>query len=70
MHNQLVNRKVKFYIGDTRDKRSVNGAMKGEDYNFSAAAIKQVPSCEFFSNCRQCVQMILGPKMYWIHPLI
>jgi len=48
MRHQLQNPKVKFYIGDVRDKRSVDGVMKGVDYVFSAAALKQVPSCEFF----------------------
>ena len=41
-------RKVKFYIGDVRDPRSVADAMPGVDYIFHAAALKQVPSCEFF----------------------
>ena len=40
--------KVKFYIGDVRDPRSVKDAMPGVDYIFHAAALKQVPSCEFF----------------------
>ncbi len=40
--------KVKFYIGDVRDIESVNTAMRGVDYVFHAAALKQVPSCEFF----------------------
>lgn len=40
--------KVKFYIGDVRDYRSVADAMPGVDYIFHAAALKQVPSCEFF----------------------
>ena len=40
--------KVKFYIGDVRDFRSVKDAMPGVDYIFHAAALKQVPSCEFF----------------------
>ena len=48
MRHQLQNEKVKFYIGDVRDKRSVDGAMYGVDYVFHAAALKQVPSCEFF----------------------
>lgn len=48
MRHALQNPKVKFYIGDVRDKRSVDGAMKGVDYIFHAAALKQVPSCEFF----------------------
>lgn len=48
MRHALQNPKVKFYIGDVRDKRSVDGAMSGVDYVFHAAALKQVPSCEFF----------------------
>ncbi len=40
--------KVKFYVGDVRDPRSVADAMPGVDYIFHAAALKQVPSCEFF----------------------
>ena len=40
--------KIKFYIGDVRDLESVKGAMHGVDYIFHAAALKQVPSCEFF----------------------
>lgn len=48
MRHHLQSNKVKFYIGDVRDKRSVDGAMSGVDYIFHAAALKQVPSCEFF----------------------
>ena len=48
MRPHLQNPKVKFYIGDVRDKRSVDGVMNGVDYIFHAAALKQVPSCEFF----------------------
>lgn len=48
MRHQLQNSKVKFYIGDVRDRRSVDGVMQGVDYIFHAAALKQVPSCEFF----------------------
>jgi len=48
MRHRLNNSKVKFYIGDVRDKRSVDGAMRGVDFIFHAAALKQVPSCEFF----------------------
>ena len=40
--------KIKFYIGDVRDLASVKNAMHGVDYIFHAAALKQVPSCEFF----------------------
>ncbi len=48
MRHELQSSKVKFYIGDVRDKRSVDIAMRGVDYVFHAAALKQVPSCEFF----------------------
>lgn len=48
MRHRLQNPKVKFYIGDVRDKRSVDNVMTGVDYVFQAAALKQVPSCEFF----------------------
>ena len=48
MRHQLQNPKVKFYIGNVRNKTSVDVAMRGVDYVFSAAALKQVPSCEFF----------------------
>jgi len=48
LRKKLNNPKVKFYIGDVRDQRSVETAVKGVDYIFHAAALKQVPSCEFF----------------------
>lgn len=48
LRKQLNNQKVKFYIGDVRDPMSVSNVMTGVDYVFHAAALKQVPSCEFF----------------------
>lgn len=48
MRIALRNDKVKFYIGDVRDLDSLNHAMVGVDYVFHAAALKQVPSCEFY----------------------
>ncbi|MCO5935986.1 polysaccharide biosynthesis protein [Mucilaginibacter sp. RB4R14] len=48
MRNQLNNPKLKFYIGDVRDYNSIEKAVHGVDYIFHAAALKQVPSCEFF----------------------
>jgi len=48
MRHLYQNPKIKFYIGDVRDRRSVDGAMKEVDFIFHAAALKQVPSCEFF----------------------
>ena len=48
MRNQLKSDKLKFYIGDVRDYASIERAMRGVDFVFHAAALKQVPSCEFF----------------------
>lgn len=47
MRKRYANPKIKFYIGDVRDMRSIAVAMRGVDYVFHAAALKQVPSCEF-----------------------
>ncbi len=47
MRKAYGNPKLKFYIGDVRDERSVAAVMRGVDYVFHAAALKQVPSCEF-----------------------
>lgn len=48
MRLQYKNEKLKFYIGDTRDINSLQDAMRGVDFVFHAAALKQVPSCEFY----------------------
>lgn len=48
MRVALADPKIKFYIGDVRDRASVDNAMRSVDYVFHAAALKQVPSCEFF----------------------
>jgi UDP-glucose 4-epimerase len=48
MRASLKNEKVKFYIGDVRNYDSIDDAMKGVDFVFHAAALKQVPSCEFY----------------------
>lgn len=48
MRKKYNNDKLKFYIGDTRSFESIDNAMKGVDYVFQAAALKQVPTCEFF----------------------
>lgn len=48
MRKRYNNAKIKFYLGDVRDLSSVETAVKGVDYIFHAAALKQVPSCEFF----------------------
>jgi UDP-N-acetylglucosamine 4,6-dehydratase len=48
MRKTFNNDKLKFYIGDVRDPQSISAAMRGVDYVFHAAALKQVPSCEFY----------------------
>lgn len=48
MRRRYQNTKIKFYIGDVRNRQSIMNAMNGVDYVFHAAALKQVPSCEFF----------------------
>jgi len=48
MRRFYQNPKIKYYIGDTRNQKSVEQAMQGVDMVFHAAALKQVPSCEFF----------------------
>jgi UDP-glucose 4-epimerase len=48
MRQFYQNAKIKYFIGDVRDRQSINNAMQGVDYVFHAAALKQVPSCEFF----------------------
>ena len=48
MRHKYNNEKIKYYIGDVRDLSSIKNAMYGVDYVFQAAALKQVPSCEFF----------------------
>ena len=48
MRVELRNEKLKFYIGDVRDFNSISNALKNVDYVFHAAALKQVPSCEFY----------------------
>jgi len=48
MRKQYNNSKLKFYLGDVRDSNSIKDAMRGVDFVFHAAALKQVPSCEFY----------------------
>jgi UDP-glucose 4-epimerase len=48
MRQYYNNSKIKYYIGDVRNYESINSALKGVDFVFQAAALKQVPSCEFF----------------------
>lgn len=61
MRRYYNNQKIKYYIGDVRDYNSIKSAMFGVDYVFHAAALKQVPSCEFYPS--QAVQTnILGSE--------
>ncbi len=61
LRHELEDQRVKFYLGDIRDFRSVQEAIRGSDYVFHAAALKQVPSCEFFPS--QAVETnILGSR--------
>jgi UDP-N-acetylglucosamine 4,6-dehydratase len=48
LRHELADSRARFYLGDVRDRSSVDDAMRGVDYVFHAAALKQVPSCEFF----------------------
>ena len=48
MRKKFNDKRIKFYIGDVRDRSSIDQAVKGADYIFHAAALKQVPTCEFF----------------------
>lgn len=48
MRNNIKDERIKFIIGDVRDQSSIDTALEGSDYVFHAAALKQVPSCEFF----------------------
>ena len=48
LRSDLSDKRARFYLGDVRDRGSVDDAMRGADYVFHAAALKQVPSCEFF----------------------
>ena len=48
MRKQYANKKLKFYLGDVRDTNSIEDAIRGVDFIFHAAALKQVPSCEFY----------------------
>ena len=48
MRRRYQNKKIKFYLGDVREKQSIDQAIVGVDFVFHAAALKQVPSCEFY----------------------
>ena len=59
-----VANKIKFYIGDVRNKSTLKYAMKGVDCVFHAAALKQVPSCEFFTGVGTAKSLI-RQKILW-----
>lgn len=61
MRNEFQNEKLKFYIGDVRDPESVDRAVRGANYVFHAAALKQVPSCEFFPD-QAVLTNVVGSK--------
>ena len=63
MRRKYRSPKLKFYVGDVRDAQSVLGVVRGVDYIFHAAALKQVPSCEFYP-LKQSKQMFLEQRMY------
>lgn len=76
MRQFYKNNKIKYYIGDVRNKRSVDYAMDGVDYVFHAAALKQVPSCEFFpmqavqTNVIGCENVIDSALQYGVKKII
>lgn len=76
MRQYYKNDKIKYYIGDVRNKRSIDYAMKGVDYIFHAAALKQVPSCEFFpteavqTNVIGCENVIDSAIQYGVKKVI
>lgn len=76
MRQHYKNDKIKYYIGDVRDIRSIDYAMEGVDYVFHAAALKQVPSCEFFpleavnTNVLGCENVISSAIKYKVKKVI
>lgn len=76
MRQFYKNNKIKYYIGDVRNKRSVDYVMEGVDYVFHAAALKQVPSCEFFpmeavyTNINGCENVIDSAVQYDVKKVI
>lgn len=76
MRNRLNNPTIKFYIGDVRDSNAVDQVVNGVDYIFHAAALKQVPSCEFFpveavkTNVLGAENVMLSAQRYGVHRLV
>ena len=76
MRNFYQNNKIKYYIGNVRDRSSVDTAMKGVDFVFHAAALKQVPSCEFFpieavyTNVIGCENVLNSAVQYGVKKVI
>jgi len=76
MRHFYKNDKIKYYIGDTRDRLSIDMAMAGVDYVFHAAALKQVPSCEFFpmeavrTNVMGCENVLESALLYGVKKVV
>ncbi len=76
MRKRLNNTNVKFYIGDVRDSRAVDQVVNGVDYVFHAAALKQVPSCEFFpveavkTNILGAENVMISAEKYGVERLV
>jgi UDP-N-acetylglucosamine 4,6-dehydratase len=76
MRQFYKNPKIKYFIGDVRDRQSIDSTMKGVDYVFHAAALKQVPSCEFFpaeavrTNVIGCENVLDSAQFYGVKKVI
>lgn len=76
MRQFYQNPKIKYFIGDVRDRLSIDNAMKGVDYVFHAAALKQVPSCEFFpaeavrTNVLGCENVLDSAQFHYVQKVI
>jgi UDP-N-acetylglucosamine 4,6-dehydratase len=76
MRQFYKNPKIKYFIGDVRERQSIDSTMKGVDYVFHAAALKQVPSCEFFpaeavrTNVIGCENVLDSAQFYGVKKVI
>ena len=76
MRQFYKNPKIKYFIGDVRDRQSIDNAMQGADYVFHAAALKQVPSCEFFpaeavrTNVLGCENVLTSAQFHHVNKVI